>query len=70
MTDETTKQIANNLKQIRLKKGLTQFTLAEEAGINSNYYAKIERGEIKLNVSTLKKISKALKVKSTDILSF
>ncbi len=70
MTDKTSKQIAQNLKQFRLKKGLSQVGLAEKAGINSNYYAKVERGELNPSIETLKKIVKALDVKSSDIFPF
>jgi transcriptional regulator with XRE-family HTH domain len=70
MTDKTSKQIAQRLKQIRLQKGLTQVTLAQRADINDNYYAKVERGEIKPSVEILEKIIKALGVKSSDIFPF
>ncbi len=70
MTDKTSQQIARRLKQVRHQKNLTQLQLAEKAGINSNYYSKIERGELKPSVETLEKIIKALGVKSSDILPF
>lgn len=64
----TIKEIAENIKQARLKQGLTQEQLAKKAGLDSNSLAKIERGESKPKVLTLTKIIKALGVKSTDIL--
>jgi transcriptional regulator with XRE-family HTH domain len=70
MTDKTTEQIASKLRQFRLEKGLTQVELAEKAGINSNYYAKVERGDLKPSVETLEKIIKALGVKSSDVFPF
>jgi len=70
MTDKTRKQIAQNLKQSRLNKNLTQAELAVKAGINTNYYAKIERGELKPSIETLEKIIKALNLKSSDIFPF
>ncbi len=70
MTDKTSKYVATQLRQIRLKKGLTQVELAKAAGINSNYYAKIERSDLKPSVDTLEKIIKALKVKSSDVFPF
>lgn len=70
MTDRTSKQIANKLKKSRIQKGLSQAGLAEKAGMNSNYYAKIERGELKPSIETLKKIIKTLGVKSSDIFPF
>lgn len=62
------KEIAENIKQAREKKGWTQEEVAKKAGIDSNSYAKIERGESKPYGVTLVKIIKALGVKSTDIL--
>ncbi|HUD06810.1 MAG TPA: helix-turn-helix transcriptional regulator [Candidatus Saccharimonadales bacterium] len=70
MTDKTSKYIATQLRQIRLKKDLTQVELARIAGINSNYYAKIERSDLKPSVETLEKIIKALGVKSSDVFPF
>ena len=70
MADLTSKYIARNIKQIRLQKGLTQAELAKKAGINSNYYAKIERSDLKPSVDTLEKIIKALGVKSSDVFPF
>lgn len=70
MTDKTTKQIASKIKQIRLEKDLTQVELAKKAAINSNYYSKIERSDLKPSVETLEKIIKALGVKSSDVFPF
>ena len=70
MTDKTSLRIMGKIKQARLKNGLTQSALAEKAGINSNYYAKLERGEIKLSVGNLKNIINALSIKSSDVLDF
>ena len=41
-----------------------------KANINSNSYAKVERAEVTPTIITLKKILKALNLKSSDILSF
>lgn len=62
-------EIARKIKTERLKKGLLQSEVAKKAGLNSNYYAKVERGEAKPSVVTLTKIVKALGIKSSDILS-
>jgi len=70
MSDKTTKQIAVQLRKARLQNGLTQVELAKKAGINSNYYAKLERAEIKPSIETLEKIIKALGLKSSDIFPF
>ena len=62
--------IAVKLKKVRLKKGLRQVDVANKAGINSNYYSKVERGEAIPSVITLKKVLGALGVKSSEVLSF
>lgn len=70
MTDKISQKIAENLKSIRAKKGLTQLEVADAADLHVNSYAKIERGETKPEIDTLVKIAKALNVKSSDILPF
>lgn len=70
MTEKTTKQIADKLKQARLQKGLTQAELAKKADINVNYYAKIERCELKPSAEKYEKIVKALGLKSSEIFPF
>ncbi|NTU46340.1 helix-turn-helix transcriptional regulator [Candidatus Roizmanbacteria bacterium] len=68
--EKTRKEIADKFREIRLEKGLKQSDVAEKAGLNANYYAKVERGEAIPSVITLKKILEALGVKSSDVLSF
>ncbi len=53
-------EIAERIKAVRLKKSLLQTDVAKKAGLNSNFYAKVERGEAKLSGVTLTKIIKAL----------
>ena len=60
--------IGNKLKVARLEKNLTQLEVAKKAGINGNYYAKVERGEASLSVITLLKLVTALELKSSDLL--
>lgn len=67
---DTTKKIGNKLRQLRQERGITQSRLAEQAGINANYYAKIERGEVKPAPEAYEKIAKALKVTAADIFPF
>lgn len=60
----------NKLKDAREKLGLTQTEVAEKAGIHVNFYARLERGEEKPSITTVEKLSKLLKISSTDILGF
>jgi len=68
--DKIKRTIAQNLSEIRDKQHLTQKQAADKAGLNMNYYAKVERGESMPSVKTLKKLSDAFSVESTDILGF
>ena len=63
-------KIGKNIKKARKERKLTQTEVAEKAGIHSNYYSRIERGELQPALDTLEKIFKVLKVKSADILPF
>jgi len=68
--NKTRLEIASKLKKYRLQKGMKQVDVAKKAGLNSNYYSKVERGEAIPSVITLKKILGALGIKSSEVLSF
>ena len=55
MDSKATEKTAGNLKRIRLEKGLSQADVADKSGINSNYYSKIERSELKPSIDVLEK---------------
>lgn len=61
------KQAGKIFKSARLKKGFTQSQLSKKAGIYTNTYAKIERGEQDPSFATIKKIAKVLDLNLTDI---
>jgi len=60
-------KLGNKLRESREKAGLTQLKLAKRAGINTNYYAVVERGEGNLSYEKLERILKVLNIKSLDI---
>lgn len=62
--------IGRKLQLVRQYKNLTQAEVAKRAGTNSNYYAKLERGEAVPSLKMLEKIVKALGIKSSDVLPF
>jgi transcriptional regulator with XRE-family HTH domain len=70
MPDKVTRQIADNLRQLRLQRGLTQVELARKAGINDNYYARLERAELSPTLEKFEKVVKTLQVKSSKVLPF
>ena len=64
---EMSEKAAKILKEARLKQGLTQVEVAERAGMHSNSYAKIERGESRPETESLGKLVKALKIDPSRI---
>ncbi|MEE9593895.1 MAG: CBS domain-containing protein [Candidatus Hydrothermarchaeales archaeon] len=64
------------LRELRLKAGLTQTELAKRAGISQPLVARIESGDIDLRASTLRKILQALQegskggLSARDVMSF
>lgn len=64
MSEKTAAQI---LLAARQKLGLTQAEVAKKAGMNSNAYAKIERGESEPSTESLRKLIKALKIDRSEI---
>jgi transcriptional regulator with XRE-family HTH domain len=63
-------KIGKKLKDARKRLGLKQSEVAEKADISVNYYARIERNEENPTLETLERVLKALKLKSSDVLSF
>lgn len=59
----TPEKIGLNIQRLRHEKGLTQAAIAEKADINTNTYAKIERGVQTATVPMLEKIADVLGVK-------
>ncbi len=60
--------MGSRLRELRQRKKLKQAEVAKLAGLDSNSYAKIERGESKPYGVSLVKICKALGIKTSDIL--
>ncbi len=67
--DSKTK-LGKNIKEQRINRSYTQTELASKVGMNANYLAKVERGEVMPSIEMLKKIAKVLKVKVSDLINF
>lgn len=70
MTSRSMKAISTNVRNKRLDLRMTQKDLAEKCGLSTNYISRIERSEVSPTVDTLEKLTKALKVDSSEILPF
>ena len=57
------------MKKKREELALTQEGIAKLTGFKSNYYAKIERGEINLTLKNVHKIINSLKLDANEIFS-
>ena len=64
------KSFGENLRKVRMKKGLTMMELAFEADIEYSQIAKIERGVSNTTISTVHVIAKALEIKPIELFRF
>jgi len=60
--------IGDRLKNLRIRRALTQQELAKRAGISSNALNRIELNKAEPHMSTLRKLAKALDVDPTELL--
>src|SRR5690606_5865278 len=67
MMESTRKILAQNLKNLRNSKGLTQFELAELADISATFLQKIEYGKKWPSPETIDRLARALKVAATEL---
>ena len=70
LTSKVKKEIGRKIKKARIIKGLKQIDVAVDAGINSSYYSKIERGEVNPSLEKIYRIAKSLNIKSYDLIPF
>ncbi len=61
-------QIINNLRDTRIRKGMSQLDVAERAELSRTYIYKIEKYKCNITVSVLIKICQALGVKVSQII--
>ena len=65
--NKTLVKIGNNIRKIRLSKGLSQEALALTSGIDRSYLGGIERGEHNVAVINLEKIAIALDIQIANL---
>ncbi len=62
------KKFGENLKQIRIGKGVTQVQLAEILGSNKSFVSNIEHGKANPTLSTITNLATALNVSANELL--
>ena len=60
-------QVGANLRRIRLLRGLSQETLAFEAGIAPSFLSQIENGKRSATITTLDLLAKALRIQIIEL---
>lgn len=66
---KVTEVFAQNVREQRLKKGLSQEALAELSGLHRTYIGMIERAEKNITITNMDKIAKALGVTICKLLN-
>ena len=62
------KQFGEKLREVRLKKKVSQEKLAEDAELHRTYVSLIERGQRNITLRTIEKLAGALKVQMRDLM--
>lgn len=62
-------ELHEKIKFFRLSKNLTQTYLADQLGIDTGNYSRLERGETKISIERLSKIAEVLEVDLSLFLS-
>ena len=60
--------IGERLKDLRIRRALTQEELADKAGIGKNTVNRVERNLTEPHMSTLRKLAQALRVEPHELL--
>jgi transcriptional regulator with XRE-family HTH domain len=60
--------LARNVRQLRVKKALSQEALAELAGLHRTYLGSIERGERNVSIDNIGRLADALGVSASELL--
>jgi len=63
------RRFGDQVRKLRIKKGLSQEELAAAAKLHRTYIGGVERGEINLSLENIEKIAKGLGVRVAALLS-
>lgn len=68
--DELAKNFGFKLKMLRMKKGMSQTTLANILNWQDTYLSDVERGKVNVTLKTINKIANALGIKEEKLFNF
>ncbi len=61
-------KIGDRLRDLRVRRALTQEELADKADVGTNTVARLERNETEPHMSTLRKLARALSVDPSELI--
>lgn len=62
-----TVELGKKIKQLRMKKGLSQEKFALEIGIDRTYFASVEAGKRNISICNIKKIADGLEISLSEL---
>ena len=62
--------LGRRIRELRMKRGMTQEKLAESAGLDLSQLSRMENGHGNPNFETLQRIAKALQIRAHELLDF
>ena len=62
-----TVELGKKIKQLRLKKGLSQEKFAREIGMDRTYFASVEAGKRNISICNIKKIADGLEISLSEL---
>jgi transcriptional regulator with XRE-family HTH domain len=68
MSKTTSQKFGENMKKIRLEKGMSQGDICRSLGLDRAYISNVENGKQNLTISTMEKVAKALGVSIDTLL--
>jgi XRE family transcriptional regulator, regulator of sulfur utilization len=63
------KAVGRRVRELRLKAGVSQEELAEQAGLHRNYVGSVERGERDIGITALARLTDALSISLPEFFS-
>ena len=62
-----TVELGKKIKQLRMKKGLSQEKVALEIGMDRTYFASVEAGKRNISICNIKKIADGLEISLSEL---